>query len=466
MRKYRNIKFNLQPRRILKYSEEYLQYRQSRGALSVKAELCDTDADGFEDAIVRDWRSPALKKLQTCGVALPEFGPTNLRTTPSFGPTNLRTTPSSGPTNLREEIPQAPGDVTTLTALPDAPGEVSALELLSAPSEVSDFTANPDTAGQVTGLTATPEVQEFDPGTELSSNSLHGTHAAMNVSGTLDHNIGPRFKDSSGNAVTSAGGRVKTWTIEYAGWNNAPFGSDDDLGGTLVGQDGSWGVELDSTNFESFAIAGSGNRASITQDDFPETHIMVLSIPTVGGSYRWGSLPTGFELPVFGTFEPSGNPKEFGAKLTLTNNAQDLTFSIKDNTDTYQSTTVANFAGGIGSTVDRFMVTLTIGKNNEDSILSVDGGSQEQTFSIAGLASFITNQQVLNMDSYVYGGSALAGSVLDPKREMFTDMVIHEVAIMQAPTADGIDKMEGHLAHKWSIAGSLPSNHTYKNNQP
>jgi hypothetical protein len=66
VRKYRNIKGNLQPKRILKYSEEWIQYRKKRGADSLKVDHCDTDADGFEDSIVRDWRSPALKKLQAC----------------------------------------------------------------------------------------------------------------------------------------------------------------------------------------------------------------------------------------------------------------------------------------------------------------------------------------------------------------------------------------------------------------
>lgn len=78
MRKYRNIKGNLQPKRILKYSEEWIEYRKKRGADSVKVEHCDIDIDGFQDAIVRDWRSPALKKLQICAPTIPVIGPRNL----------------------------------------------------------------------------------------------------------------------------------------------------------------------------------------------------------------------------------------------------------------------------------------------------------------------------------------------------------------------------------------------------
>lgn len=69
MRKYRNIKGNLQPKRILKYSEEWIEYRKKRGADSVKVEHCDVDTDGFHDAIVRDWRNPALKKQQLCSTS-------------------------------------------------------------------------------------------------------------------------------------------------------------------------------------------------------------------------------------------------------------------------------------------------------------------------------------------------------------------------------------------------------------
>ena len=69
MRKYRNIKGNPQPKRILKYSEEWIEYRKKRGADSVKVEHCDIDTDGFHDAIVRDWRSPALKKQQICSTS-------------------------------------------------------------------------------------------------------------------------------------------------------------------------------------------------------------------------------------------------------------------------------------------------------------------------------------------------------------------------------------------------------------
>lgn len=106
MRKYRNIKGNLQPKRILKYSEEWIEYRKKRGADSVKVEHCDVDTDGFHDAIVRDWRSPALKKQQTCIVPPPKGGPLDLSAeiaVPEGGPLDLSAAiakPSTGPVNV------------------------------------------------------------------------------------------------------------------------------------------------------------------------------------------------------------------------------------------------------------------------------------------------------------------------------------------------------------------------------
>lgn len=78
MRKYRNIKGNLQPKRILKYSEEWIEYRKNRGSNSIKVEHCDANADGFLDSIVKDWRTPSLKKLQVCPATVPVVGPYNL----------------------------------------------------------------------------------------------------------------------------------------------------------------------------------------------------------------------------------------------------------------------------------------------------------------------------------------------------------------------------------------------------
>lgn len=109
MRKYRNIKANLQPKRILKYSEEYIEYRKKRGGNSVKVEHCDADIDGFDDSIVRGWRSPAAGKTQTCTEIPPAAGPGNLEflLPPASGPVNLEIaieTASIGPSLLNADV--------------------------------------------------------------------------------------------------------------------------------------------------------------------------------------------------------------------------------------------------------------------------------------------------------------------------------------------------------------------------
>ena len=109
MRKYRNIKANLQPKRILKYSEEYIEYRKKRGGNSVKVEHCDTNIDGFDDSIVRGWRSPAAGKTQTCTEIPPAAGPGNLEflLPPASGPVNLEIAieaASIGPSLLNADV--------------------------------------------------------------------------------------------------------------------------------------------------------------------------------------------------------------------------------------------------------------------------------------------------------------------------------------------------------------------------
>lgn len=121
MRKYRNIKYNNIPRRVTKYSEEWIEYRKHRGSNSVKVEHCDINADGFDDSIVRDYRNPALNKLQTCGPTIPGTGPSSLSAAlgkTSFGPSNLNAVelvPGTGPSNL---------DASPETSIVSTPGYV------------------------------------------------------------------------------------------------------------------------------------------------------------------------------------------------------------------------------------------------------------------------------------------------------------------------------------------------------
>ena len=95
MRKYRNGKQSREPRKLSKYSPEYIQYRENRGGYSVKVGLCDMTGDGEEDTISVAWRNPANGKVQNCTVVInptPIYGPTYLSASPAL--------PTSGPASL------------------------------------------------------------------------------------------------------------------------------------------------------------------------------------------------------------------------------------------------------------------------------------------------------------------------------------------------------------------------------
>ena len=109
MRKYRNGKQSREPRKLSKYSPEYIQYRENRGGYSVKVGLCDITGDGEEDTISVAWRNPANGKVQNCTVIVtptPASGPTYLNASlalPTAGPSGLTanvSAPTSGPASL------------------------------------------------------------------------------------------------------------------------------------------------------------------------------------------------------------------------------------------------------------------------------------------------------------------------------------------------------------------------------
>ena len=112
MRKYRNGKQSREPRRLSKYSPEYIQYRENRGGYSVKVGLCDITGDGEEDTISVAWRNPANGKVQTCAKGYVQSTPPapsgiSALASPQVGPTNILVTapPQVGPTGISADIP-------------------------------------------------------------------------------------------------------------------------------------------------------------------------------------------------------------------------------------------------------------------------------------------------------------------------------------------------------------------------
>ena len=109
-RKYRNGKASGDPKRDLKYSPEYLAYRQNRGGESIKVSQCDLDLDGTRDSIVSAWRHPAVGKVEHCGDPYLFWPVTGISTllNPHSPPTSVQTLTSpqgnQAPTGIGLEI--------------------------------------------------------------------------------------------------------------------------------------------------------------------------------------------------------------------------------------------------------------------------------------------------------------------------------------------------------------------------
>ena len=244
MRKYRNLKFNLQPKRITKYSEEYLQYRQSRGSMSVKQELCDTDADGFEDAIVSDYRSPAAGKVAVCDVVtespvdtpIPVLGPSNL--------TNEVVAPALGPVDVASDLAPAYNGPYNLSASVVAPAlgpsiVQSSIAVSSAgPSNISASIAapalGPANLAEVTG------VSELTPRETLVGDLVGqewGSDFAVNENG--DRMIVGVYRMDP-----NAWGGAKVYELQESGW--VQMGSDIEGMAIYAGNVG-YSVDMNST---------------------------------------------------------------------------------------------------------------------------------------------------------------------------------------------------------------------------
>jgi hypothetical protein len=124
MRKYRNGKQSREPRRLSKYSPEYIQYRENRGGYSVKVGLCDITGDGEEDTISVAWRNPANGKVQTCAKGYVQSTP------PAPSGISALASPQSAPSGISAEISVLPGPTgISVTASPQvAPTGISATE--------------------------------------------------------------------------------------------------------------------------------------------------------------------------------------------------------------------------------------------------------------------------------------------------------------------------------------------------
>jgi hypothetical protein len=81
----------------------------------------------------------------------------------------------------------------------------------------------------------------------------------------------------------------------------------------------------------------------------------------------------------------------------------------------------------------------------------------------------------LNAEEYITGststdnfniGRAQIGNDSNHGDSGITGYIAEQIALNYIPTQSVVEKIQGYLAHKWGLAGSLPSSHPYKNAAP
>lgn len=426
MRKYRNIKANLQPKRILKYSEEWIQYRKSRGSNSIKVDHCDVDADGFEDAIVRDWRSPALKKLQTCELTVPKYGPTEV---------------------LTEVKPSKPGAVTGLTATSQLPtpgaitGLTATLQQIPVPGAITGLTATAQlpTPGAVTGLTATTV---WNPSV-IPNTTFVGSYTAMDANGFVDAG----FTDAFGSSITT--GDPYSWVNIGSSMSLYSGGS---RPGPSITPGSPYGLKFESVNHDT-GFANSARTSGLASSG---TLIMAVSADSLADSplatiachanYTHGQLQLRFS---------SGN----------------LIAEIYDDNisglQTLQGSSVGTNGNALGITLIAF--SYNYGGSTK---LDINGGSITASGTLGSAGSDFT---ALNSTGFAERADRYCGdypsvlrplNVLNRQSTTYGSFTLHEVALINDSSTATVQTFEGYLAHKWGVTGNLPAGHPYKTTAP
>jgi len=220
-RKYRNGKASGEPKRDLKYSPEYLAYRQSRGGESIKVSQCDLDLDGTPDSIVSAWRHPAVGKVEHCGDPYLFWPVTGISTllNPHSPPTSVQTLASpqgdQSPTGISLQIDM------------DEDG------VYAGPNNLPpyDFDDNDDTVGAITLLNSA------DQGPTGISLQIDMDEDGVYAPDDFDDNDGSVGILVPGNALTIVPktGNIDLMTnVSVADWNGAVYAGNEgtvNLGG-------------------------------------------------------------------------------------------------------------------------------------------------------------------------------------------------------------------------------------------
>ena len=272
--------------------------------MSVKQELCDTDADGFEDSIVSGYRSPAAGKVAVCDVVteppvdtpIPVLGPSNLTNevvAPALGPVDVASdlAPAySGPYNLSASVVApalGPSIVQSSIAVSNAgPSNISAS--IAAPA------LGPANLAEVTGVSElTP--RETLVG-DLETYKAWGQDFAVNENGDRMIVGVPRMDPNYW-------GGAKVYELQESGW--VQMGSDIEGIAVYSGQVGS-SVDMNSTGDRVIVGSYATHTIAAYEWDGSDWTMMGSRIDESASENKFGNL---VKMNSTGTIIAAGAPQ-------------------------------------------------------------------------------------------------------------------------------------------------------------
>ena len=184
-------------------------------------------------------------------------------------------------------------------------------------------------------------------------------------------------------------------------------------------------------------VFDGGDILQVTNDPFNGMQEpAVFAVAKWNGLVEWGNTIAGFR--------GEGN----GWKLRQRHSAEMFAFTIRNTVGTEDPTT----SSSPSLTNETFLVSAY--RSNDRRYLNFNGG---ELLNMADSGS-IGYGSYSNLSSI--GGYYESNNFQSPQG--YLNGEIHELIVIDGATGTDTLKIEGYLAHKWGLAGSLPSNHSHK----